>query len=157
MAQIEIGPLTDRLSDAEIAELAKQMEHLGAPQLPRGDSSEVATVSDDLDEDALAEFYDRLDGHDAAAEIYLPIEFDGLVEVAGLRVGSASALIDVLDELKDELSLGDDEDEDLEEEDEDEDEDDRRLLGADLRQVWKSLYDGAHTAIDKKLPLHVKT
>ena len=30
---------------------------------------------------------DRLEGHDVAADIYLPVEFDGIVEVADLRVG----------------------------------------------------------------------
>jgi hypothetical protein len=152
MAEIEIGPLTDRLSDDEIAELAKQMEKLGAPQLPRADHTEVATVGDNIDDDALTEFFDRLDLHDLAAEIYLPIEFDGCVEVAGLRVASASVLIDVLEEVKDELDV------DEEEDDEDDEEyDDRRAVELQMRQLWKLFSDGAQAALDRKLPLHIKS
>ncbi len=157
MAEIEIGPLTDRLSDEEIAELARVMEKLGAPQLPRADDSNAAAVGDDLDDDALAEFYDRLESHDAAAEIYLPIEFDGHVEVAGMRVASALVLVDVLDELRDELGIEEDEDEDDEDEDESELDDDRHLAEAKLKQVWKIFYDGATAAADRKLPLHIKS
>jgi hypothetical protein len=152
MAEIEIGPLTDRLSDDEIADLARQMEKLGAPTLPRADHSEVATVGDNIDDDALTEFFDRLDVHDMAAEIYLPIEFDGSVEVGGLRVASASVLIDVLEEVKDELDVDEDEDED-----EDEDDDDRKTKGSELKQLWRLFSDGAAAAIERKLPLHIKS
>ena len=153
MAELEIGPLTDRLSDEEITQLARRMEKLGAPQLPRMDPNQATTIADDVDDDALTEFMDALDAHDAAAEIYLPVEFDGLVEVAGIRVASASVLLDVLEEIKDELDL----DEEEEEEEEEDEEDDRRMSGADLREVWRVFVDGAQTALDRKLPLHVKS
>jgi hypothetical protein len=153
MAEIEIGPLTDRLGDDEIAELAARMEKLGAPQLPHADNSEVASVGDGLDENVLSEFLDRLEGHDAAAEIYLPVEFDGNLEVAGLRVASTPILIDVLEELKDEL---DSEAEEEEEEEDDAFEDDRKILTAQLRQAWKLFYQGAQAAMERHLPLHVK-
>jgi hypothetical protein len=154
MAEIEIGPLTDRLSDEEIAELARQMEKLGAPQLPRGDETGATAFNDVIDDDALSEFQDRLEAQDLAAEIYLPIEFDGAVEVAGMRVASASVLLDVLEELKDDLGI--DEEEDEEEDDEADFDDDRRILEAQLKQVWKLFYTGAQAAMDKKLPLHIK-
>src|SRR4051812_13150570 len=121
MAEIELGPLTDRLSDDEIADLSRHIERLGAPQLPRGDEKEATTL-DSVDDAVLEELLARLEVHDAAAEIYLPVEFDGSVEVGSMRVASAPLLIDVLEELKDELDLGADEDEE-EEEEEDEDED----------------------------------
>jgi hypothetical protein len=154
MAEIVIGPLTDRLSDDEIAELARQMEKLGAPTLPHADDSAVAAVGDTFDDDVLSEFFDRLEVHDAAAEIYLPIEFDGTCEVADLRVASMPLLIDVLEEIKDELDVEEEEDEDEEAEDED---DDRRLLDVQLRQVWKLFYKGAQAAMERKMPLHVKS
>ncbi|HZS38737.1 MAG TPA: hypothetical protein VFF06_18020 [Polyangia bacterium] len=155
MAEIEIGPLTDRLSDDEIMELARAMEKLGAPQLPRSDETQASPVGDNIDDDALSEFYDRLEVHDLAAEIYLPVEFDGSVEVAGMRVASASVLVDVLEEIKDELDI--DEDEDEEEDDEADFDDDRRILEAQLKQVWKLFYTGAQAAVERRLPLHVKT
>jgi len=152
MAEIEIGPLSDRLSDEEIAELAKQMEKLGAPQLPRSDG-EPSIIADAIDDDTLAEFNDRLDAHDLAAEIYLPIEFEGTVEVGGLRVASAALLVEVLEEVKDELDV---EDEDDDDDDDDEDEDEDRLMDAQLRSLWKVYYGAAQAAVEKKLPLHIK-
>jgi hypothetical protein len=154
MAEIEIGPLTDRLSDDEIADLKVRMERMGAPRLPDADDKEVASVGDGLDDDVLTEFLDRLDGHDAAAEIYLPVEFDGAIEIADLRVGSALFLLDVLEELKDELIAEDEEDED-EEDDEDEDED-QRIHGRELKRAWKLFFEGATAAVERKLPLHVR-
>lgn len=151
MAEIEIGPLTDRLDDDQIAELAAQLEKLGAPQLPRGDESNQAPVGDGLDSNALSEFMDRLEGHDIAADIYLPIEFDDTFEVADLRVGSVALLLEVLEELKDEL---DDEEEELE--DEESFDDDQRILAQQLRQAWKLFYNGANAALERHLPLHVR-
>jgi hypothetical protein len=157
MAEIELGPLTDRLSDDEIADLSRHMERLGAPQLPRGDEKEATTL-DSVDDDVLGELLERLEAHDAAAEIYLPVEFDGSVEVGKMRIGSAPLLIDVLEELKDELDLdAEDDDEDEEDHDEDEDEDDEdRPSESNLKQAWKVLYESAQAAVDRKLPMHVK-
>jgi len=155
MAEIELGPLTDRLSDDEIAELARQMEKLGAGQMPSTDDPTATALGDSLDDDVLSEFLDRLEASDAAAEIYLPLEFDDVLEVAGLRIASAPVLIDVLEEIKDELDIDEDEDEDEEEDDDDVDEERERLV-AHLRQAWKVFYATAQAAVDRKLPLHVK-
>jgi hypothetical protein len=152
MAEIDIGPLTDRLTDEEIAELAAQLEKVGAPQLPHGDESHQATLGDGVDETALSEFMDRLEGHDTAADIYLPVEFDGVLEVAELRIGSLPLLLEVLDELKDELD-----DEEEEAEDDDSYDDDSKILAAQLRITWKLFYTGATSAMDRHLPLHVKS
>lgn len=154
MAEIELGPLTDRLSDDEINDLRARMERMGAPKLPEVDDKESAGVGDGIDDDVLTEFLDRLDGHDAAAEIYLPVEFEGAIEIADLRVGSAPFLLDVLDELKDEL-IAEDEDEDEEDEDDDDDED-RRIHGRELKRAWKLFFEGATAAVERKLPMHVR-
>jgi hypothetical protein len=152
MAEIEIGPLTDRFNDDELAELASHLEKLGAPQVPRGDESQQTSLGEGLDDTALSEFMDRLEGHDAAADVYLPVEFDGLFEVAELRVSSLPMLLEVLEELKDEL---DDEEEDID--DEESYDDDQRILAQQLRQAWKLFYTGATTAIERHLPLHIKS
>jgi hypothetical protein len=153
MAEIEIGPLTDRFNDDEIAELAAQLEKVGAPQLPRGDESQQTSLGEGLDDTALSEFLDRLEGHDAAADVYLPVEFDGIFEVAELRVASLPALLEVLEELKDEL----DEEEEEEEDDEEAHDDDQRILSQQLRQAWKLFFNGATAAIERHLPLHIKS
>ncbi|HEX9104692.1 MAG TPA: hypothetical protein VF997_20920, partial [Polyangia bacterium] len=141
MAEIEIGPLTDRLTDDEIAELAAQLEKVGAPQLPRGDEGHQATLGDGMDDNALSEFMDRLEGHDIAADIYLPVEFEGIVEVAELRVGSLPLLLEVLEELKDELD-----DEEEEAEDEEAYDDDQKILAQQLRSAWKLFSTGGAAA-----------
>ena len=151
MAEVEIGPLTDRLTDDEIAELASQLEKVGAPQLPHGDDAHQASLGG-VDDNALSEFMDRLEGHDAAAAIYLPVEFEITFEVADLRVASLPLLIEVLEELKDELD-----DEEEEAEDDESYDDDSKILALQLRQAWKLFYNGAVAAMEKHLPLHVKS
>lgn len=153
MAEIEIGPLTDRLSDEEITDLSSEMEKLGAAPLPHADDTAAAAVGGGLDDSVLGEFFDLLEVHDVAAEIYLPVEFEGSVEVAHLRVASAPVLLEVLDEIKDDLEIDED---DTDAEEPDEADADRRLLEAQLRQVWKLFYSGAQVAMERHLPLHIK-
>jgi hypothetical protein len=154
MADIEIMPLGERLGDDEIAELAGALEQLGVPQLPKASEDGTTTVSEGVDDDAIGEFLDRLEVHDAACEIYLPVEFDGRVEVANVRVGSASTLIEVLEEIRDELFTGDDEEEDPD--DGDFADDEAVVLEAKLRHIWRLLYHGAQAALDRHLPLHIQ-
>jgi hypothetical protein len=154
MAEIEIAQLGDRLSEEEIVQLAGALEELGAPSLPKADESTAMTMGD-VDDDVLTEFLDRLDAHDVAAEIYLPVEFEGRVEVAGLRVASAVNLIDTLDEMKDELDVKDDDADAAEDDDDEEELDDADILEGQLRMCWKLFYASAHTAVDKHLPMHV--
>ena len=160
MAEIEIGPLSERLSDEELKELARKLEAIGAPKLqadPDADAAVVATV----DGDVLVEFLDRLDAYDLACDIYLPSEFEGRVEVGEYRVGSTPALVEVLEEMKDEMDADDEDeaDDDEDDEDEDDEEDDAyanmKILEGKVRRLWKVLFDGAQTAIDRKLPLYV--
>ena len=51
MAEIEIGPLSQRLADDEIAELLAKLDKHGAPKLVLGDEDNTHTVSDALDDD----------------------------------------------------------------------------------------------------------
>ncbi len=152
MAELEMGPLSDRLSDEEIVELRKKMEKVGAPPIPSGEDDEASPIGEPIDNHVLTEFLDRLDGHDVAAEIYLPVEFDGVIEVAGLRVASLQVLVDILDEVKEELALEDEDDD----EDEDDGDEDDNLLQGQLKELFKTFQDGAQLALERKLPLHVK-
>jgi hypothetical protein len=151
MAKIEVAQLGERLSDDEIVQLAGKLEELGAPSLPKADDGTALTIGD-IDDDIMTEFLERLDAHDCAAEIYLPMEFEDVVEVGGLRVGSAPMLLDVLEEMRDELHVVDDDLEEEEYEDEDEDEDDDIMMGQ-LRSCWKLVSAGASSAMDKHLPM----
>src|SRR5438477_984882 len=123
MAEIEIAPLSHRLDEDEVKTLGRLLTEAGAPAIERTDEHASHTIAARLSEEALTEFLDRLDAHDLGAEIYLPIEFDGRVTVGEYRVASTQALMDVLEEMKEELDVdGEAEDDEDEEEDEDEDE-----------------------------------
>ena len=151
MAEIEIGPLNQRLGDDEIEDLHHSLERHGAPRLPKEADDSPMTIGDGLDDDALTEFLDRLEAHDLACEIYLPVEFEGRVEIADLRVGSATLLLDALEELKDELAIEADVDED-----DDVEEDEDSILDAKLRVLWRLFYEGAQASIEKQMALHIQ-
>jgi len=88
MAEIELGPLSDRLDDDEMKTLRKLLDQAGA-RLGPGDDHTTHAIAKRLSEDAMTEFLDRLEAHDMAADIYLPLEFDGRLHVGELRVASA--------------------------------------------------------------------
>ncbi len=174
MASIEIAPLSDRLTDEEIDELGGALAAASAPKLPKGDDGVKKVLSAGLDEDTLTEFMDRLEAHEIACDIYLPIEFEGRVEVGDLRAGSVVTLMETLAELKDDFNLesdddeDEDEDEDGDDEDEDEDEDEEEddddddddsvaaLIERRLQALWKVFSAGAKRALERKIPLHVR-
>src|SRR5450432_2266779 len=159
MAEIELAPLSHRLDDEEMKTLTRLLEEAGAPPATRGEEHVSHTIAARLSEEALTEFLDRLDAHDMGAEIYLPIEFEGRVTVGEYRVASTQALLDVLEEMKEELDVDsekeDEEEED--EEDEDEEEDEGTVIEAQLRHIWHLVSDGAVESIEKGLPLHLQT
>src|SRR5216117_1913258 len=117
MAEIEIAPLSHRLDEDEVKTLGRLLTEAGAPAIERTDEHASHTIAARLSEEALTEFLDRLDAHDLGAEIYLPIEFEGRVSVGDYRVASTQALLEILEEMREELDV------DAEEEDEEEDED----------------------------------
>jgi hypothetical protein len=161
MAEIELAPLSHRLDDEEMKSLAKLLQEAGAPALGKADENVSHTIAARLSEEALTEFLDRLDAHDLGAEIYVPIEFEGRVTVGDYRVASTQALLDVLEEMREELDVdAEDEDEDEDEDEEDEDEDDEdegTVIEAQLRHIWHLVSDGAVESIEKGLPLHLQT
>jgi hypothetical protein len=161
MAEIELGPLSHRLDDDEVKLLAKRLKDVGVTDFDRGDDGHGHTIATRLSEDALTEFLDRLDAHDLGAEIYLPIEFDGRVTVGDYRVASTHALMDVLEEMKEELGVDEEEEYEAEGEEEEEEEEDEEeegtVIEAQLRHIWQLVSDGATESIDKSIPLHLQT
>ena len=155
MAEIELAPLSHRLDEEEVKTLGKLLSEAGAPLPEKTDEHASHTIAARLSEEALTEFLDRLDAHDLGAEIYVPLEFEGRVVIGDYRVASSQALLDVLEEMREELNVdAEDEDED-EEEDEDEDEDEGTVIEAQLRHIWHLVADGATESIEKSLPLHL--
>jgi len=173
MATVELGSLTQHLDDDEINQLVKVLKRhdIEVSQSARADADTVV-VAKDLDDDVVADFLDRLDAHEAAADIYLPAEFDGVVKAGNYKVGSAPVLVNILEEMKEELlaedeededdddDYGEDEDDDYEEEDDDDDEEDSRsirLKDEQMRGLWKLLYKAAADASSGGTVLFVKS
>jgi hypothetical protein len=158
MSAIELAPLADRLDDEEVKLLVKLLEQAGA-KMPMLDDHTTHTFAKRLNEEAMTEFLDRLEAHDVAADIYLPIEFDGPITVGDFRVASAFALQETLEEMKEELAIEDDdfEDEDEDEEDEDAEEvEEGSVIEAQMRNIWQLVADACSESIEKNYPLHLR-
>jgi hypothetical protein len=161
MATVELGSLAQHLDDDEIAVIAKALARHDV-ELEDIDTDTVI-VAKDLDDDVVSDFFDRLDAHEASADLYVPAEFDGVVKAGNYKIGSAPTLLHVLDEMKEEL-LADDEDDDEADLDDDDDEDGAetyadeedeyeasgslRLKDDQLRSLWRVLYKAAAEAAE---------
>lgn len=157
MAEIELAPLSHRLDEEEVKTLGRLLSEAGAPSFEKADEHASHTIAARLSEEALMEFLDRLDAHDLGAEIYVPVEFEGRVTVGDYRVASSQALMDVLEEMREELNVDtEEEDEEEEEEDEEEDEDEGTVIEAQLRHIWHLVSDGVTESLEKNLPLHLQ-
>ena len=157
MAEIELAPLSHRLDEEEVKTLGRLLAEAGAPAIERADEHASHTIAARLSEEALTEFLDRLDAHDLGAEIYVPVEFEGRVTIGDFRVASSQALLEVLEEMREELNVdAEDEDEDEEEEEEEEDEDEGTVIEAQLRHIWHLVSDGVTESLEKNLPLHLQ-
>jgi len=156
MSAIELGPLSDRLDEEEIKSLGRMLEQAGA-KLPAMEDHITQTFAKRLSEEAMTEFIDRLDAHDIAAEIYLPVEFEGPLTVGDLRVASAYSLQETLEEMKEELAIEDDDFEDDEDEDEENEElDEGSVIEAQMRNIWQLVTDACSESIEKSFPLHLR-
>ncbi|HEY0709738.1 MAG TPA: hypothetical protein VGG33_23195 [Polyangia bacterium] len=160
MSEIELGPVSDRLDDEELKTLQKLLDQAGAKYDALDDSQSTHTIAARLSEDAMTEFLDKLEAHDIAADIYVPVEFEGRLTVGDYRVASTQALVDVLEEMKEELGVEEDEEYEEDDEDEDEeeaeDEDEGTVIEAQLRNIWRLVNDACVESNDKSLPLHLR-
>jgi hypothetical protein len=171
MATVELGSLSQHYEDEEVATILKALKRNDVEFTPN--DADTVIVAKNLDDDVVADFLDRLDAHEASADMYLPVEFDGVVKAGNYRIGSAPHLVTILEEMKEEL-LAEDEDEDEDDddvddedddeyEDEDEDEDDDessrsiRLKDEQMRGLWKLLFKAAGDAAGGGTILFVKS
>ena len=171
MATVELGSLSQHYEDDEVSLILKALKRNDVEFTPN--DADTVIVAKNLDDDVVADFLDRLDAHEASADMYLPVEFDGVVKAGNFRIGSAPALVTILEEMKEELLAEDDEDDD-EDEDEDEDDDDYedededdedddessrsiRLKDEQMRALWKLLFKAAGDAASGGTVLFVKS
>jgi len=169
MATLELGTLSEHLENDQIKAVQRALAEAGAPNLSGDDHAETIVLDRDLDDDVLVDFFDRLD---ASADVYLPIDFEEVIDVDGIRVGSAHSLVLVLESLKEDFFVEEEEEEEAEEgeeleyeEDEDEeggeqfegDDDEVEVKDDRLRHIWHLMHKGAKTSVRKNLCLFVRT
>jgi hypothetical protein len=158
MSEIELGPVSERLDDEEVKTLGRLLDQAGAKYALNDEKETSQIIASRLSEDAMTEFLDRLEAHDIAADMYLPIEFEGRLAVGDYRVASAQTLVDILEEMKEELAVEEDDnfDDEDEEEDDDEEEEEGTVIEAQLRNIWRLVNDACGEALDKGIPLHLR-
>ena len=149
MPELRLIPLEESLTKVQLKALERQLKESGVDQVPLGQDAD-ADLDEALTEDQLTDFMDRLDARDLACDLYLPVEFEGRIEVGDTGVGSAYSLLEVLEELREELDIDEDEEE---EEEEDLDMDD--AIEEQLRATWRTFMRAANTCIEKQVPLHI--
>jgi len=152
MAEIELAPVSERLDEEELKQLARLLEKSGLEFDLAADKG-MHPVANRLSEDAMNEFLDRLDAHEVAAEIYLPVEFDGTLSIGDYRVGSSQTLSAALEEVKDELEVDDDYEDEEDGEDDGAGED--MLIMAQLKQIFRLLVEAVEESIENNAPLHI--
>lgn len=126
MATIVLTPLRDVVNQTQFEALPAAFIQSAADDVDR------ECIGEDINEIALEEFVERLDGD--AADVYLPVRRMAVVEVDGLRFGSLHSLLDRLGALRSELEL------DLPVEE-------RTRAFAKQRNIWKVLTSGARTSL----------
>jgi hypothetical protein len=154
MPNVEVGLLSDRIDDEEISQLRAAMDKAGVTGLPKADETASGVIVSGVDEDAMTEFMDRLEGHDIAADLYLPVDFEGRIEAVGMRFASLEVLVEVLEELAEDLEI---EEPDIEDADEDEEAyaSEMDMMQERLRVIWRAMTDGAQEALENGLCLFI--
>lgn len=171
MASIELGSLSHHLDDEEIDAVTSALSEADI-DLDLDDEADGRLLEGKLDEDLLADFLDRLDANGVACDIYLPGDFEDVLDAGGYTVGSSHALMLILDEIRDDLFTGDDDDEEEEAaspgegfDEFDDDEDEARFSGGSsesvaiqdeqLRHLWKVLHKGARICMRDRVCLRI--
>lgn len=148
MAELKLVSLSESFSQDDLKKLHSELKSIDVVLDEAGEDS----LDDDeiLEDDRLQDFFDRLDAHDIACDIYLPVEFDTTFEVGERIIGSAYQLQDALEEISEELDL-----DNRAHEDEISEEEDMDVIEAGLAESWGAFNRSSATAIDRMVPLHV--
>ena len=154
MAALELTPVGEVFEKRALRTLTAALAQHQTKLAPEeGDPMEIES---DLDDDVLVEFMERLDGEDAAADVYVAAELPRVVDVEGVRVASLFALQSALEEIEAECLVDDDVEED---EDDDEDFDDEDTIGDAVHTVasmWRMFVKAAAAALENGLCLVIR-
>lgn len=173
MASLELAPLSEYLEPDELKAIQGVLRDAGHPAPADDDHLEPMLVERDLDDDIFVDFMDRLEANEAAADIYVPADFEEIFEAADYKLGSAHALLLCLENLREDFFV-EDEEEEAEEDDDaddefesfDEEEEAGGSLGDDapttemkdeqLRAIWRHMQRAAKLAIQRGLCLFLR-
>lgn len=173
MAALELCPLSEHLEESDVETLVTYLEESDVDNIEFGEDGESVPLEQHYDDDVFIDFWDQLDANEVACDVYLPLEFEDVVEVDGRRYGSAHALLIVLANIKEDMFLDDDDaseaiedgDDELEEFDDYGGGDDEQFASDEInptevkdeqmRRVWRAMHKGAKVAVDQGLALFV--
>lgn len=147
MPELKLVPLDELLPKKQQKRLCEELAELGIDELP--DSEGEAELEEPLAEEPFGDFMDRLEAADLACDIFLPVEFEGVVELGAHVIGSAYSLQEALEDMREDLGV------DAEKSDEDEEDLDLEVVEEQLRFVWRVFLRAVNTCIDRQVPLHV--
>lgn len=170
MATLELSTLLDHFDQDEIDAVKAAIQEVSSASFDVAEEGESVVLERDIDSDIFVDFQDRLEANDASADIYLPVDFEDVIEVGEHRFGSSHALLIVLENIKEDFFVEDEEEDEEVGDDEDEygfDEDETDGFHADdespiemkdeqLRHIWRAMYKGAQSAVRKSLCLYVR-
>jgi hypothetical protein len=147
MAIIELATLSDHLDSEQIEATMEFLAEEVTEPVDLATDEDGRIIESNIDDDVFVDFRDRLAANDLDAEVYVPIEFEDVAEVAGRRVGSTYALQLVLDSLREDFFVEDPGDGDTEM---DEDADDDFERGVEEEAGSDGLYEGEDGGIEMK-------
>jgi hypothetical protein len=174
MAIIELAPLPNHL-DSEQVEAMTAALHDEASEVDLATEEDSRIIESNIDDDVFVDFRDRLEANDQDADVYVPVEFEDVVSVGGMRVGSTYALQLVLDSLREDFFVEDPSDGETEMDDAEDDfergvdeeeetdgfysDEDGAIEMKDeqLRHVWRIMYTAARESLDSNLSVFLLT
>jgi len=148
MAELKLISLSDSFSQQDLKKLYSELKSIDVTVETTGEDS--LDEDEIIEDDRLLDFFDRLDAHDIACDIYIPVEFDTTFEVGDRVIGSGYQLQDALEEISEELDL-----DNRSPEDELQEEGEMDMIEAGLAESWASFSRSVGTSIDRGVPLHV--
>ncbi len=147
MPELKLVPLEELLPENEREKLMLELKELDVMELPPEEDDDVE-VEEPLEDDHFADFLDRLEALDIAANIYLPVEFDSTFNMGDFTFGSALTLMEALEELREELEV-------LENPDDEDEEDGMNMdvISEQFRFAWDAFSRAAAGSVARQLPL----
>ena len=99
MPELRLCPISETLDEPQLERLNVFLKEVDAGALPP--EQDELDVEESLSDTQLDDFMDKLEAHEIACALYVPVEFEGRTDLGdGQTVGSTHALINALDELR---------------------------------------------------------